>query len=518
MPNPNPKLDSVLHKLADKLAHVVPPYPAVTGAPSASRSRQTAAIIANHDTTIRKLAIDSPVGYDSILEKELDIEGVRKKEEDSLGSERYFWEDLRIMGSGTCLVDRWNRDPGTEKWVHDVLYNFTKTILGIIKVQILTEWGLDNETQEAKEAIRLLERFQINSEAAEGGNRSDVGIMLQPEGGEDKLRRAAAIDAKSTSITNYRYSQTPGPGNTKDGYLQGLLDSNAHLSSQFDPTSRNSWKNNVLYLLAQMMSQADSSETKLCLFSSICGFTRIGYVTSNNTLLLSENLSQPDSQESRNKTRTYVPFIYLLHQFMITVMIKIAPAILPSESRLSNFSIIPQNVRTSPSMPPHTDPLLWGAELISPFLQWANMNISAYLIRTAPGILRFISGFTATEVSGEFRNFSPSVFRLPQLRLQFPHPVIREFTAISINYETRLVLKEFRDEEMFTRELSAYNVFNRSKFPYVPKLYGAFYNPWRQTRCILIEYIGATLGFGEEGSLNDQEWQVLNPLVFLNGS
>ncbi|KAG7086828.1 hypothetical protein E1B28_002749 [Marasmius oreades] len=396
-------------------------------------------------------------------------------------------------------------DHGTEAWVLQVALSIVSTMLRILQLQILGEWGLENDSDEAKEALQLLRRFSVHWQYANKGSMPDITITFGTK--DHPTKRAATIATKGTSIVNYRFS-SDSESFTHDSYIQSLIESQVNVSSQYDSKTPYSWKNDALQLLAQMTGQARSSDTGLCFSTSIYGFTRIGYAIPNDVMLISQNLSERDSLESRQVPGTYLPFLCHLHRFVLSAMMKIAPTILAPGSQLANFSIIPQN--NSTSMPACTEPLLRGAELVSSLLQSANMNISMYLMWTTPGILKYVSAFTATEFRGEFRNFSPSVFRLPQLQLQFPRPKIRKFTAISINYETRLVLKEFRNEEKFTRELSAYNIFDRSKFPHVPKFYGAFYNTWRRTRCILMEYIGDRLGFGGEGELlNDQEWDEL---------
>ncbi|KAG7089150.1 hypothetical protein E1B28_010856 [Marasmius oreades] len=148
------------------------------------------------------------------------------------------------------------------------------------------------------------------------------------------------------------------------------------------------WREETHSLVAQMYGYADQPSTRLCLFTSVFGFTRIGHAK-QDAFYLSDNLtkSEVDSEEVQRSQETYLPFVHELHEFLFYVLITTKPQVLPPSKRetVAN-AVYPSNFA------PRN---LWHL---------AQIRATCLMVGLFPGITQFVARFTISSVGGSFKN------------------------------------------------------------------------------------------------------------------
>ncbi|KAF9261393.1 hypothetical protein L218DRAFT_494971 [Marasmius fiardii PR-910] len=205
-----------------------------------------------------------------------------------------------------------------------------------------------------------------------------------------------------------------------------------------------------------MINYSEDTTSKFTLFTSIIGFSRVGFFSGEDGFQLTKNLAYDEYSDLLwGDQGTFTRSFLHIHEFLLHVLIVSKPQLIPPS--LHNDSSL--------QIPPTSTP-----SCAFDFLKCLHSYASHLLLQTCLGLIKYASTLIISSVAGEFTNQKQRHIPFFSLRLGLPPPTLLPQSKVIIDKDLSLVLKGFYKREVFERERRAYEIIERQRIRGVPNL------------------------------------------------
>ncbi|PPR06741.1 hypothetical protein CVT26_001345 [Gymnopilus dilepis] len=401
-----------------------------------------------------------------------------------------------------------SKDDGREDPYRIFLEAFLRVQLGLIACKILDSWidvlATNSEEvmlEQARRAVIFVAYLGcVNQKGTQTASdqrsvKPDITIETKKDFSASYVN-ICSIDAKTPAVGAYQHGRRSKE--SKDAVIATILmsDKDIRMSDAYNQYNHEKWARDAVELLGQMSSQAFRTESKMCLFTSVYGFCRVGVREEKGPIshfFVSDNFMLPENTNSVaqrknpdvNMTFTRITFLFVLKALLAAKEDLFPPGERPMLDDV--FSHPPVSISCSI--------LLWQYMVLAVcFAKAAAQLLLAYFVGITKGFLtlnlvhvRFKTG------RGLFRSMeNGSWITLPALEFEVKEQ--NNGRLMGYNLEAGLVLKAFSDRETCKKEVDVYKELSNYAGSILPKFYNSYENEEAGLWGIVINYAGEPLG------------------------
>ncbi|PPQ76956.1 hypothetical protein CVT26_007848 [Gymnopilus dilepis] len=515
-------LGQILWEKAQGLTSTAPsPFDPSEG--SRSTSRSTSQIIAKDAKSPSLFLYQLPVNEQHLLANDILSQRFRFNVEEytTLIDQLYGHQPFRLdvvksnldssMSKTTWKPTFFDDDDGNEEIYRSFVEELVRMEASLLTCKILEAWidvlaidKTDETLSQARHAVELVVALYVITNVNlkrltddQTSVKPDIVIRTSvlDQALEKKVtRNICTIDAKTPAFATYKYDALIG-GDSKDGLISTILqDHNGQSMWDIYRIRPDGWRRDTVELIGQcqMSSQCARTESKMCMFTSMYAFCRVGVRQEENgrsKFFVTDNLMPPNTTNSVSQRRSRAVnhrFFCITLLFLLKALLSFDESLFPPKERQ-----MLQDAFRTPSVSISYKMLLWqyfvctvcSAKSAAQLLLGYFAGIAKYHLTLKFVHVRFRYGQGVFQRVGDCsRVFWPS--------LEFVAREEENGRLMGFNLVAGLVLKTFSDRELCKKEVDIYKVLSNSAGVISPRFYETYQNKEVGLWGIVLDYAG----------------------------